>query len=118
LPANANAQKHIPSPTSQPELAATEGAAITTACKPSWKTIPKGLNFLFTYTFRPSRMLTTFNGGSSQNGASGNVNAIARPAFWNSIRLWPASFDIAMSHFSGGYELPLAETLHTTLADS
>jgi len=115
LPANANAQNFIPFPDfgRNPSYAATEGSSNYHGLQTKLeKQFANGLNFLLTYTF--SKTLTDaddlLNGGSSQNGASGNVNGYRAPGIPGigiQADYGLANFDIRhVVHISGGYELP------------
>ena len=113
LPANANAQNFIPFPDfgRNPSYAATEGSSNYNGLQTKLeKQFANGLNFLLTYTF--SKTLTDaddlLNGGSAQNGASGNVNGYRAPGILGiQADYGLASFDIRnVVHVSGGYELP------------
>jgi Carboxypeptidase regulatory-like domain/TonB dependent receptor len=82
------------------------------------KQFANGLNFLGTYTY--SKVLTDahdlLNGGSINNGASGNINgyrAPGVPGFGIQSDYGLAPFDIRnVFHFSGGYELPFGRGKH------
>jgi hypothetical protein len=113
LPANANAQDFIPFKDfgRNPSYAATEGSSNYHGLQTKLeKQFQNGMNFLFTYTY--SKTLTDaddlLNGGSAQNGASGNVNGYRSPGILGIQSDYGlASFDIRhVFHFSGGYELP------------
>jgi len=118
LPASANAQNFIPFPDfgRNPSYAATEGSSnyhgLQTKVE---KQFSNGLNFLFAYTW--SKSLTDaddlLNGGSGQNGASGNVNGYRAPLIPGmgiQADYGLASFDIRnVVHFSGGYQLPFGK---------
>jgi len=113
LPANANAQDFIPFKDfgRNPSYAATEGSSNYHGLQTKLeKQFQNGVNFLFTYTY--SKTLTDaddlLNGGSAQNGASGNVNGYRSPGILGIQSDYGlASFDIRhVFHFSGGYELP------------
>jgi hypothetical protein len=118
LPANANAQNFIPFPDfgRNPSYAATEGNSnyhgLQTKVE---KQFSSGLNFLFAYTW--SKTLSDaddlLNGGSSQNGAGGNVNGYRAPLIPGmgiKADYGLANFDIRnVFHFSGGYQLPFGK---------
>jgi hypothetical protein len=82
------------------------------------KQFANGFNFLGTYTY--SKVLTDahdlLNGGSINNGASGNINgyrAPGVPGFGIQADYGLAPFDIRnVFHFSGGYELPFGRGKH------
>ncbi len=118
LPANANAQKFIPFPDfgRNPSFASTEGSSNYHGLQTKLeKQFSGGLNLLFTYTF--SKTLTDaddlLNGGSGQNGSSGNVNGYRAPGIPGmgiQADYGLASFDIRhVFHLSGGYELPFGK---------
>ncbi len=116
LPANANAQNFVPFPDfgRSPSYAATEGSSNYHGLQTKLeKQFANGLSFLFTYTF--SKSLTDasdlLNGGSAQNGASGNVNGYRAPGILGiGADYGLASFDIRnVFHLSGSYELPFGK---------
>ena len=82
------------------------------------KHFANGLNFLGTYTY--SKVLSDahdlLNGGSVNNGASGNINGYRAPdvpGFGIQADYGLAPFDIRnVFHFSGGYELPFGKGKH------
>jgi hypothetical protein len=82
------------------------------------KQFANGLNFLGTYTY--SKVLSDahdlLNGGSVNNGASGNINGYRAPdvpGFGIQGDYGLAPFDIRhVFHLSGGYELPFGKGKH------
>jgi hypothetical protein len=119
LPANANAQNFIPFPDfgRNPSYAATEGSSNYNGLQVKLeKQYANGLSFLGTYTY--SKVLSDaddlLNGGSSENGASGNVNGYRAPGILGiQADYGLASYDIRnVFHFSGGYELPFGKGKH------
>ena len=132
LPAGANAQNFIPFPDfgRNPSYAATEGNSNYHAFQlKAEKQFTGGLNFLATYTY--SKTLSDaddlLNGGSGQNGSSGNVNGYRAPGIPGmgiQADYGLASYDIRnVVHFSGTYLLPFGKGRHyasgaTGLADA